>query len=161
MKGRKRIPTKIYQLRGGEATSHRAKGYHADEPTPPEKMPPCPKHLDKMARKEWRRAGKILQTIGLMTELDMATLAGYCQAYSEWAAATLEVPKKGPVWIDKEGMPRMNPWLRVAREAFERMMKNAVLIGMSPSSRASLKVEKKKPAGKVESFMGRKNGANG
>lgn len=151
MKGRKSIPSKIINLRGG--TKHTHQPPRDREPRPPEKMPPCPKHLNKMARKEWRRAGKILQTIGLLTELDMATLAGYCQAYSEWAEATLEVPKKGPVCIDLHGMPRMNPWLRVAREAFERMMKNAVLIGMSPSSRASLRVEKKKPVDLGDEFL--------
>ena len=155
-KGRKAMPSAGLQLLGGTAHSHRPP--RDEEPRPPEKRPHCPRHLDKLARKEWRRAVKILEDIGLITELDMATLAGYCQAYSEWAAATLQVPDKGPVWVDKQGIPHMNPWLRVAREAFDRMMKNAVLIGMSPSSRASLKVPKKKAPGKVEKFMGRKSG---
>ncbi len=157
MRGRKAIPSKIIDLLGGTRHTHRPP--RDEEPCPPEKRPPCPKHLDKLARKEWNRAIGILEDIGLITELDMATLAGYCQAYSEWAAATMAVPDKGPVWVDKQGIPHMNPWLRVAREAFDRMMKNAVLIGMSPSSRASLKVPKKRAPGKVEKFMGRKNGA--
>jgi len=156
MKGRKAIPSKILQLRGGTAHSHRPP--RDQEPIPPERMPPCPKHLDKDAKKEWRRAGKILQSIGLMTDLDMAVLAGYCQSYSEWAAATAEVQVKGLVYKKPDGSPGLNPYLRVAREAYDRMMKAAVLIGMSPSSRAGLKVEKPKPRSKAESFRERKNG---
>jgi len=158
MKGRKSTPSKILQLRGGTAHSH--KPPRDQEPQPPEKMPACPAHLDDMAKIEWERCGDILMTIGLMTELDMAVLAGYCQAYSEWARATVEVPVKGPVWIEaKTGLPRLNPWLRVAREAYDKMMKAAVLLGLSPSSRASLKVEKPKPQSKAQKFMERKNGA--
>ena len=159
MKGRKSTPSNILQLRGGTAHSHRPP--RDAEPRPPEKMPPCPKHLDKMARKEWRRAGKVLQTIGLLTDLDMAVLAGYCDGYSQWAEATAQVQKGGTVYKRPDGSPGLSPYLRVAREAYDRMMKAAVLIGMSPSSRASLRVEKPKPKGKVESFMGRKSGTEG
>jgi len=158
-KGRKSIPSKIIELRGG--TKHTHKKPRDQEPKPPEKMPKCPKHLDDDARKEWRRAGKILQGVGLMTGLDMAVLAGYCQSYSEWARATREIPVKGPVWVGPDGIPKLNPWLRVAREAYDRWMKAAVLLGLSPSSRATLKIEKPKPQSKAEKFMARKNGAKG
>jgi P27 family predicted phage terminase small subunit len=167
VKGRKAIPSKITELRGGARHTHRPP--RDQEPKPPEGMPPCPDHLDEKAKKEWERAGAILQNIGLMTELDMAVLAGYCDAYSRWAKATVEVQSKGMVYVegakkDKEtgkmvgGIPKLNPYLRVAREAYDCMMKAAVLIGLSPSSRASLKVEKPKPKGRVELFMVRKNG---
>ncbi len=155
-KGRKPIPSKIVQLTGGVLRTHRPP--RDQEPPPREKMPACPEHLDEAARKEWKRAGKILQDVGLMTDLDMAVFAGYCDAYSQWAKATVEVPKKGPVWIDKEGVPRLNPWLRVVRETYDRMMKAAVLLGLSPSSRASLKVEKSKPKSKAQRFADRKGG---
>lgn len=160
MKGRKAIPSKITELRGGTKHTHK-KPRSDQEPKPAEKMPACPKHLDVEAQVEWHRAGGILQQVGLMTELDMAVLAGYCQSYSEWARATIEIPTKGPVWLGKDGIPRLNPWLRVAKEAFERMMKNAVLLGLSPSSRVNLKVENPKPKGKAELFMARKNGTKG
>lgn len=150
-KGRKSIPSRIHALQGGSAKTHRK--MNDQEPRPPEKMPPCPKHLDKEARVEWDRAGKLLMAVGLMTELDMATLAGYCDAYSAWARATIEVSITGPVLIRPEDIPLLNPWLRVAREAFDRMMKNAVLLGLSPSSRAGLKVEKPKVLDKADKFL--------
>lgn len=169
MKGRKSIPSKILQLRGGVLHTHKAKSARADEPRPPEKMPSCPKHLNKNARKEWRRAGKILQDVGLMTELDMAVLAGYCDAFAQWAEATVKVNEKGLVYVEGQkkdkngqiinsGIPKLNPYLRVAREAYDRMMKAAVLIGLSPSSRANLKVEKPKRLSKAEAFRASRNG---
>lgn len=150
-KGRKRIPTKIHILQGGKSKTHR--DLNDSEPMPPEKIPRCPKHLDKEARKEWRRASKLLQDVGLLTDLDMAVLAGYCDAYSQWAQATVEVQTKGMIYKKADGSPGLNPFLRVAREAYDRMMKAAVLIGMSPSSRAGLKVEKKKPKDEADEFL--------
>lgn len=153
-KGRKAIPSKIFELRGGTAHTHRPP--RIDEPMPEEKMPECPTHLDALAKEEWVRAGAILDDIGLMTGLDMAVLAGYCQSYSEWAKATEEVKALGMVYKRKDGTPGLNPYLRVSRESYDRMLKAAVLLGLSPSSRAGLKVEKPKPKGKAELFMARK-----
>jgi len=156
-KGRKAIPSKIINIRGGTALTH--KPPREEEPTPPKKMPSCPKHLDKNAKKEWKRVGKILQDIGLMTELDMAVLAGYCDAYSQWGEATAKVQEGGLVYKKADGTPGLNPYLRIAKEAYERMMKAAVLLGLSPSSRVGLKVDNPKPQTKAEAFRGRKNGA--
>lgn len=153
-KGRKSIPSKIIQLRGG--TRHTHQPPRDQEPQPPEKMPSCPRHLDKEARKEWRRAGKILRAVGLMTELDRAVFAGYCQAWSSWVRACVELAKVGPVYAGKDGIPHHNPWSRVMREADEAWTKKAVLLGLSPSSRASLKVSKPKPQSKAQKFRDRK-----
>jgi len=147
-------------MRGGTQHTHRPP--RDQEPKPPEKMPSCPKHLDAEARKEWRRTGRILQNIGLMTELDRATLAAYCDAYSRWVKATQKVQEMGMVFKKKDGTPGLNPYLRVSREAYDQMLKAGALIGMSPSSRASLKVEPPKQKSKAEEFRGRKNnGAKG
>jgi len=154
-RGRKKIPSKIAQIRGGSEYTHRP--MNSKEPKPPERLPRCPKHLDKAAKKEWKRAGKVLQDIGLITDLDVAVFAGYCDAYAQWAEATKKIHTSAMVYKKADGTPVLNPYLRVAREAFDRMMKAAVLLGLSPSSRASLKVEKPKPQNKVEKFMARKN----
>ena len=82
--------------------------------------------------------------------------AGYCDAYSQWAGATKKVNTTGMVYKKPDGTPALNPYLRVAREAYDRMMKAAVLLGLSPSSRASLKVEKPKTKSKAEKFMAKK-----
>ena len=155
-KGRKRIPSKILEITGGTLRTHRPAP--KNEPDPPAKMPPCPKHLDKEAKKEWKRSGKILQTIGLMTELDMMILAAYCEAYSRWTQATIKIQETGMVYQKKDGSPGFNPYLRIARDAYDQMIKAGVQIGMSPSSRSGLKVETPKPKSKIQEFKDRKKG---
>ena len=170
MKGRKAIPSKIIDIRGGTRHTHRPP--RSQEPQPPERMPRCPKHLNKEARKEWRRAGKILQSIGLLTEIDRMIFAAYCEAYSRWIESTLKVQEMGMVYakgavLDPEtkkmvgGEPRLNPYIRIAREAFDQMIRAGTQIGLSPSSRASLKVERPKPLGKAELFRASKDGTIG
>jgi len=156
MKGRKAIPSKILNLRGG--TSHSHKKARENEPDPPSKMPKCPDHLDAEAKAEWTRAGDILESVGLMTGLDMAVLAGYCDAYSQWAKSTLKVQEMGMVYQKQDKTPALNPYLRVARESYDRMIKAAVLLGLSPSSRVNLKVEKPRKKNKAELFMLSKDG---
>lgn len=151
MKGRKAIPSKIIELRGG--TKHTHKKPRNQEPQPPEKMPKCPKHLNKAARKEWRRCGKLMQSIGIMTDLDMAVFAGYCDAFSQWAEATDKVHTAGMVYQRPNKTLGLNPYLRIAREAYDRMIKAAVLLGLSPSSRVSLKVEKPKQLDAGDEFL--------
>ena len=83
----------------------------------------------------------------------MAVFAGYCDSFSQWGKATKEVQKMGMVYKKTDGTPGLNPYLRVAREAYQRMMQAAVLLGLSPSSRASLKVEKPKQLDAADEFL--------
>jgi len=156
MRGRKPIPSKIIQLRGGTDRTHRPP--RTDEPLPPERMPICPKHLDEEARKEWKRAGKILQKVGLMTDLDRMIFAAYCEAYSRWVQAVTQIQATSMVYKKPDGTPGLNPYLKIASVAYEQMIKAGTQIGMSPSSRASLKVEKPKAKSKAQQFMDRKAG---
>lgn len=226
VKGRKSIPSKIIDIRGGTRHTHRPP--RSQEPQPPEKMPPCPAHLDKEAQEEWKRAGEILESIGLMTGLDMVDFAAYCEAYSRWVRlcierqemeavvgeqkidlsianqrilqyrnayqrwvkAMTEIQRSGLVYsqggtkdekTDKiiGGIPKFNPYLAIEKqaniqmaairkeivkacgEAYEQMIRAGTLIGMSPSSRAALKIEKPKPLSKAQRFMDRKNSMEG
>jgi len=156
MRGRKSIPSKIIQLRGGTAHTH--KKPRDQEPQPPEKMPKCPKHLDKGARKEWRRVGKTLMSIGIMSDLERAHLAGYCQSWSEWVVATIAVQEIGTVYKKADGTPGLNPHIRLAREAYERWLKAAAILGIGTSNRVGLKVDKPRSASKAEKFLARKGG---
>ena len=155
-KGRKALPTKIIDLRGGRSHTHRPP--RSNEPKPPEKAPRCPNWLDPVAKKEWRRSVKLLAEIGLLAELDMPTLAGYCNAFSQWARANEQVNQDGLVYIKKDGTPGLSPYLRIAREAYDMMMRAACLCGMSPSSRATMKVgtREEKVVDPMEDFLNAK-----
>ena len=47
---------------------------------PPVGIPSAPKHLGNEARKEWKRITPLLEELGLISGLDRAALALYCQA---------------------------------------------------------------------------------
>ena len=155
-KGRKSIPSKIIELYGGSAHTHRPP--RDQEPQPPEKMPTCPKHLKAMARDEWYRVGKALFSIGIMTELERSHLAAYCQAWSEYVAATIATQKTGTVYKKPDNSPGINPHIRIAREAFERWHKCAAVLGLGTSNRVGLKTNKPKPQSKAQEFRARKAG---
>ena len=52
------------------------------KPKPERKAPRCPGWLEAEAKKEWKRMAKQMELLGILTEIDMAAFAGYCQAYA-------------------------------------------------------------------------------
>lgn len=53
----------------------------SDGVNPPIQTPTVPKHLGVEARKEWKRITPLLEELGLISGLDRAALALYCQAF--------------------------------------------------------------------------------
>ena len=53
-------PTNLKLLRGNPGK----RKLNANEPDPEPAIPPCPSHLDKVAKKEWRRISKELLALG-------------------------------------------------------------------------------------------------
>lgn len=83
MAGRPPKPTHLKVLEGNPGK--RALNKH--EPKPAVKVPSCPRHLVGEAKKEWRRISRELITLNLLTEVDRAALAAYCQAWARWVYA--------------------------------------------------------------------------
>lgn len=67
----------------------------ADGVNPRIEVPPAPRHLGKEAAKEWKRITPHLEELGLISAIDRAALALYCQAYGR--LAELEEAFKGKV----------------------------------------------------------------
>lgn len=133
MRGRKPKPTHIKLVAGNPGKRPLRK----DEPKPKAAMPECPPHLGPEAVREWRRMSKELSDIGLLTRIDRAMFAGYCQAWGRWVEAELAMAEKGPVVkAKKTGVAMISPFLSVANKAMEQMRQFAEQLGMSPSSRS-------------------------
>ena len=156
--GKKAIPSKIMELKGGRDHLHCKADYNRDEPTMETSLPECPTHLGPLAKQEWKRAGALLVKVKVMTELDRAVLAGYCQAFGEWLEAIAYVQENGPTVLNVSGLPAVSPWVKIVNDAYSKWMKAAVLLGLSPSSRVSLKMNEsiKDPVDRVAEFMARK-----
>src|SRR5581483_7260694 len=118
-------PTKILELRG----SWRAKE-RPGEPQPPPGAPPMPEWLSEEARAEWQRMAPELEALGLLSVLDRAALAAYCQAYAELVEATALLNREGRVLeapvFSKAGeltghVRKPHPAVRLQRDAFGRV----------------------------------------
>ncbi len=132
MRGRKPKPTRLKKLAGNPG-KHPLNKHEAR--VGPE-IPTCPSHLLGEARREWKRITVELYSAGLLTLVDRAALAGYCQAWARWVRAERELTKRGEVILGVHGTLKVSPWHTVAKNAKEEMRKFLVEFGMSPASRS-------------------------
>ena len=94
-RGRKPKPTAVKQLEGNPGKRQ----LNANEPKPAARAPSCPKWLEDDAKKEWRRLAKQMEQLGILTEVDMAAFAGYCQAYARWKEAEEFISRHGAIAV--------------------------------------------------------------
>ncbi len=135
-RGRKPKSTAIRRLTGNPGK----RGYNPAEPVPPEGLPDCPPHLSELARAEWERIAQVLYDMGVLTMVDRAALAAYCQAYGRWAEAE-EKLKETPVMLKTpSGYVQQSPWLSVANKQMELMGRYMAELGITPASRSRIAV---------------------
>ena len=140
MIGRKPKPTALKRMAGNPG-KRRMNEY---EPDPPRYKPRCPSHLSDEAKKEWRRISKELYYLGLLSKLDRAFLAAYCQVYARWVKAEQKISEEGEVFITEKGFPMQSPWVSIANKAMDLMNKFGSEFGMSPSSRTRVQATQPK-----------------
>jgi P27 family predicted phage terminase small subunit len=131
MSGRKPIPTKLKLLRGNPGK----RPLPENEPQPQVRLPSAPTFLSEEGKREWKRTGRRLQSLGLMTEIDTSALAAYCQAWARWKEAEEMLNQFGAV-IKVGGSLQPSPYLSVANKAMAQMVKLLAEFGMTPSSRS-------------------------
>lgn len=84
-RGPKPLPANVHILKGNP--SKIAFADLADGVDPVIEVPGLPRHLWPEARKEWRRISQELVTNRLVSKLDRAALALYCQWWAKWVWA--------------------------------------------------------------------------
>jgi P27 family predicted phage terminase small subunit len=106
------------------------------EPKPACSMPTCPAHLSPTGKAEWKRLAREMHRLGIISQLDRAALAAYCQAYGRWVEAEKKL-KETPMLIKlPSGYIQPSPWLAIANKSQELMHKYMSDLGLSPVSRA-------------------------
>ena len=137
MRGRKPQPTATRRRNGNPGK----RGFNHHEPVPPEGLPDCPAHLSAVARDEWERIAAALYDMGVLTMVDRAALAAYCQAYARWVEAE-EKLKETPVMLKTpSGYVQQSPWLSVANKQLELMGRYMAELGITPASRSRVMVD--------------------
>jgi P27 family predicted phage terminase small subunit len=132
MSGPPPIPPKIVALRGNPG---KRKLRSAVEPPMSPQPPEPPACLTGYALDEWYRLAPQLHERGLLSVLDVASFAAYCEAYKVWREASemlARTPEDEQIVVD--GKP--NPLIRIARNAASQMTTIGAQFGLSPSARA-------------------------
>ena len=93
MRGRKPIPTRLKLVAGNPGK----RPLNRHEPTPEGALPTCPSHLCPPAKAEWKRLIHVLHRLGMMSDLDRAASAAYCQSYSKWVEAEPKAKETPPL----------------------------------------------------------------
>lgn len=125
-------------------------------------MPLCPQWLDKVAKREWRRVAKELYDMGLLTKVDRAALAGYCEAHSRYLQAIKVLQEKGQTYSFTNAQLQekfeKRPEEQIARDALNQIRQFCAEFGMTPSSRARMVIPKtNEPEDPMEELLKRTN----
>lgn len=83
--GPKPLPNNVHQLHGNPSKKNLAQVM--DFLQPEVEIPGCPPHLLAEAKKEWKRITPELEKYGLISKIDRAALASYCQTWAMKAFA--------------------------------------------------------------------------
>lgn len=157
-RGPKGKPTNLKVLEGNRGK--RASNDSEPKPNPLMDLKP-PVFLDKFGKAEWKRIVPVLASLGLLTEIDRAALAGYCNAYGTWENANRQMRGKSMVIFTEKGYPVQNPLLNVINKQSDMMKAYLVEFGMTPAARSRVSAaEGEKEDDPFEALVNRKNGGS-
>jgi P27 family predicted phage terminase small subunit len=156
--GPKPKPTHLKLIMGnpGKRTLNRR------EPQPIPLMPDPPLELSADALIEWNRLAVEQHRIGLLTMVDRAAMAAYCEAYSCWAQcqralktmAAADQLTSGLLIRTTNGNAIQNPLVGTRNKAQKDMVHFAAELGMTPSARSRIEVEGRQIADPTDEFLG-------
>jgi len=127
-------PTALKVIAGNPGKKALPKG----EPKPKVEMPAMPRHLSTEARIEWERLGPVLVRLKLLTRLDRAAFAAYCQAWARHVEAEEQIAKASALAFTGNGYPIVNPWHTISKQAVDQMSKFLGEFGLTPAARTRI-----------------------
>lgn len=101
-----------------------------------------PAWLDSIAKKEFKRIAQELMELDLLTNVDINSLAAYCDAYSDYIKCTKIIQEEGLMveYTNKAAETNKvpHPLLTKKKQLHEQMKSLATEFGLTPSARAKL-----------------------
>ena len=134
-------PTRIRVLEGnaGHKRLNRA------EPWPQRSVPTRPGWLLPEARREWLRIVPELDRLGMLTRVDRAALAGYCQWWARWRQAEETLVREGLTFVTGNGYTQQRPEVAIAQKAAMLLRGYLGEFGLTPAARSRLAVPESRP----------------
>jgi len=150
-KGRKTKPTAIKRLEGNLGR----RKINENEPAPELILPPAPADLTDVGRAKWDELAALLFNQGVLTEMDLEMLTLFCQEFENYTDARKNIKSfGGPVLKTDKGNPIQNPYLSIANQCKNNMLKILLEFGMSPASRSKVTTAQRvKPKSLAEKFF--------
>lgn len=139
-----------------------------NEPKPKPLAPDRPSWLTHEGRREWDRIAPELEKLGLLTVVDGAALAAYCQAYEimvqakrELRAHMREHKKTTITYVNKFGAANEvpHPAVKMFRDAAATMRSFLTEFGLTPASRVRLAVPQQEEPDDYEGFRRNRTGS--
>lgn len=157
MRGRKPTPTHLKLVQGNPGK----RALNPYEPKVAPARPEPPDHLGESARQEWERVEQEMYRTGILTRLDRATLAAYCQAFERWRTAETTLAEMaardalthGLMIRTSNGNPIQNPLVGIANKAMADMVRYAAELGITPSARSRIHAEAQDHQDPAEEFF--------
>jgi P27 family predicted phage terminase small subunit len=143
--GRRALPAALHLIGGNKSKKSAAELAAAGMvPAAPIAPPTCPEFLTPDAKTEWKRIVGDLAVMGVLSRIDRAELAVYCQAWGDWKMARQKMTvlkDAGFEEITPSGYKQMSVWMQIANRAEDRMRTAGASFGLNPSARSRLQVQ--------------------
>ena len=140
MRGRKKTPTKLKELKGSLRKCREVS--NEMQTTNVVSMPQAPSFLNQHGADEWDLVTNELANIKMLHLTDLSILAAYCNEIGIYREIAQELQGNfTEQTVDKDGRLRaskISPKYKVMQNALQNAMKIATQFGFTPSARASL-----------------------
>ncbi len=137
MPGPAPTPTPIRKLEGNPSK----RPLKRDEPKPTPNAPTRPEWLMEEAKHEWSRVVPELERMGLLTIVDRAALATYCQAWARYVEAEANLTKYGAVLKAKASdYVQVSPYSTISKQNAHIIRVFCAEFGLTPSARGRMSV---------------------
>jgi len=122
-----------------------ARGNPGKRPIPRETLKPAagaepPPRLNQAAREEWDRLVPELHRLGLLTQLDRAALAAYCDAWALYRRAADRLEEDGDVVTAGNGTLIPHPSVAIAIRAMQKIRELSSEFGFTPAARTRIEM---------------------
>lgn len=101
----------------------------------------CPPYLSQEANAEWKWIVEASEEFGTLNNLDVSTLAAYCEAVSTFRQSTRLIQEEG-LTHESRGRIYLNPAYKAQNDASRQIATLGNLLGLSPAARARMSIEK-------------------
>lgn len=79
--------------------------------------------------------------MGMLTGIDMAAFAAYCQSYARWKEAQEHIDSGGSAFETEKGYQQQTLWAGIANTNQKLMQQAAAEFGLTPSARSRIMAE--------------------